>query len=366
MTATRSFIRPNILDLTPYRPGKPIEEVQREYGIQDVVKMASNENPLGPSPKAVAAMEEAVRQVGLYPDGNCFYLKEDLARYWKVSAEEIILGNGSDEIIHYLGVAFMNPGEEVILADPTFVRYESAAILNNCACIKVPLKNHTYDLAAMADRITDRTKMIFIANPNNPTGTMVTRQEVDALMNRVPEGVLTVFDEAYYEYVESPAYPDTLNLVREGRDVIVLRTFSKIYALAGLRIGYGIARPEIIHYLNQVREPFNVSLVAQAAARASLRDPGQVARSRKANAEGKRFLCQGFEAIGLEYAPSEANFIWVNTGKDSREVFEALIHRGVIVRTGDIFGWPTYIRVTMGTPDENRRFIEALRSVLGQ
>jgi len=218
----------------------------------------------------------------------------------------------------------------------------------------------------MADRINERTKIIFIANPNNPTGTIVTQAEVDAFMKRVPEGVLVVFDEAYFEYVESPDYPDTLSLVREGRDVVVLRTFSKIYALAGLRIGYGIARPEIIRYLNQVREPFNVNSVAQAGARASLRDPEQVTRSRKVNSEGKRYFCRHFDAMGLTYAPSEANFVFVDVERDSREIFEALIHRGVIVRTGDIFGMPTFIRVTMGTPRENERFIEALRSILGK
>lgn len=358
------LVTENIRKLKPYSPGKPIEEVEREFGITDIIKMASNENPLGPSPKAMKAMSEALKKVALYPDGSCFYLKKALANHWGVSEDELIVGNGSDELIHYIGITFLSPGDEVVQADPAFVRYESAAVLNDCGCIMVPLKDFTHDLEAMADKITDRTRLVFVANPNNPTGTAVTQKDVERFMARLPERVIAVFDEAYYEYVESTEYPDMVDYIREGANVIVLRTFSKIYALAGLRVGYGIARPEIIQCLNQVREPFNVNSIAQAGALASLGDPEQVERSRRVNSDGKKYLYREFEAMGLPYVPTEANFIFVDIKTNCRPVFNEMLKRGVIVRTGDIFGLPTFIRVTIGTEAENKRFIQTLREAL--
>ena len=362
--AMSDLMKENIARLKPYVPGKPIEEVEREFGITNIVKLASNENPLGPSPKALEAMKKALEKVALYPDGSCFLLKKALACHWGVSEDEVILTNGSDELIHYTGVTFLSPGDQVIQADPSFVRYESAAVLNECDCVMVPLRDFTHDLEAMADRITDKTKLVFIANPNNPTGTSVTQRDVERFMSRLPERVIAVFDEAYYEYVESPDYPDMIDYVREGANVLIMRTFSKIYGLAGLRIGYGIARPEIIQCLNQVREPFNVNSIAQAGALASLGDPEQVVRSKRVNSEGKKYLYREFEAMGLPYAPSDANFVWVDIKTDCKRAFVEMLRRGVIVRTGDIFGYPTYIRVTTGTEAENRRFIETLREVL--
>ncbi|HIE53435.1 MAG TPA: histidinol-phosphate transaminase [Armatimonadetes bacterium] len=359
-----SLVKEHILDLKPYVPGKPIEEVKRELGLTEVLKLASNENALGPSPKAVQALQEAAATVGLYPDGSCSALKQALAAHWNLEPEQIIIGNGSDELIQFIGLTFLAPGDEVIQADPSFVRYEAAAILNQAKCLKVPLRNFTSDLEAMAARLTPRTKLIFVANPNNPTGTMNTRDEVERLLDRVPDHVLVVLDEAYYEYVDDPDYPDSLQYVREGRNVIVLRTFSKIYALAGLRVGYGLARPDLIGYLNQVREPFNVNSLAQVAALASLQDPEQVERARRMNREGKEQLYRAFTELGLPYVPSQANFVLVDVKRDSRQVFAALLRRGVIVRTGDIFGLPTHLRVTVGKPEENERFIAALREVL--
>ena len=363
--ASDELVQPNILKLTPYVPGKPIEEVERELGITDIIKMASNENPLGPSPKAVEAMKKALENVALYPDGSCYALRQELAKHWSVAPENLIFGNGSDEIIHYIGVTFLAPGDEVIQADPTFVRYEAAGVLNNCTVHNVPCKNLTHDLTAIEKQINERTKLIFIANPNNPTGTIVLQKDVDRLMEGVPERCIVVFDEAYYEYVEHPDFPRTIPLVKEGWNVIVLRTFSKIYALAGLRIGYGIARPLIIKYLEQVREPFNVNSIAQAGAIASLRDPEQVPRARKANSEGRRYLCAEFDRLGLPYPPSEANFILVDVKRDCLPVFNELLKRGVITRTGDIFGLPTCLRVTIGTMEQNWRFIAALEGILG-
>lgn len=361
---TDDLVQPNILKLTPYVPGKPIEEVERELGITDIIKMASNENPLGPSPMAVKAMAEALQNVGLYPDGSCFSLRRAVAEHWGVRPEQLIFGNGSDELIHYIGVTFLTPEDEVIQADPTFVRYEAAGILNNCKVHKVPCRDLTHDLDAMGDRINERTKIIFIANPNNPTGTIVLQKDVDRLMARVPERCIVVFDEAYYEYVEHPEYPQTIPLVEEGRNVIVLRTFSKIYAMAGLRLGYGIARPRIIEYLEQVREPFNVNSIAQVGAIASLKDPNQVPNARRVNSEGRAYLCGEFDRMGLPYTPSQANFVFVDVKRDCVPVFKELLKRGVITRTGDIFDLPTWLRVTIGTMDQNRRFIAALEEVL--
>jgi len=354
----------NITRLIPYCPGKPIEEVKRELGLTEVVKLASNENALGPSPRALEAMREAISRVHHYPDGSCHDLRAAVAAHLGVPDDHLIFGNGSDDIIHLLGVTFLRPGDEVIQADVTFTRYEAAAILNEAHCHRVPVRDWTHDLEAMADRLNERTRLVFIANPNNPTGTMVTAAQVRAFLRRVPERALVVFDEAYYEYVDRDDYPQTLEYVREGRNVIVLRTFSKIYGLAGLRIGYGIARPEIVSFLDQVREPFNTNLVAQAAGAAALDDAEHVRRTREMNAAGRKRFYEAFDALGLSYAPTEANFVWVDVGRDSRAVFQALLQRGVIVRTGDIFGAETCLRVTIGTAHENEKFLGALKEAL--
>jgi histidinol-phosphate aminotransferase len=354
----------NVTRLVPYRPGKPIEEVKRELGLSHVIKLASNENALGPAPRAAAAMQEAAARVHLYPDGACYELRQAVAAHLGVPGDHLIFGNGSDDIIHLLGVTFLAPGDEAIQADPSFVRYEAAAILNRAPCHLVPLRDWTHDLQAMADRINERTRLIFIANPNNPTGTIVKAVEVSRFMREVPDRALVVFDEAYFEYVEAADYPDSLRYVREGENVIVLRTFSKAYGLAGLRVGYGVARPEIIGPLERVREPFNVNLVAQAAAAAALGDTEHVRRSQAMNREGRERFYRAFDELGLKYAPTEANFVWVDVGRDSVEVFNALLRRGVIVRTGDIFGAETHLRVTIGTAGENEAFLSALKDVL--
>jgi histidinol-phosphate aminotransferase len=354
----------NIPRLKPYVPGKPIEEVQREYGLTDIIKLASNENPLGPSPLAVEAIREAATGVGLYPDASCYELTRELAAHWGVAPENLILGNGSDEILQFIGLAFVRPGDEVLTARPSFVRYEAAAVLNNGVLVETELRGFRFDLGAMAARLSERTRLVFIANPNNPTGTMVTRSELEWFLDRVPDHTVVVMDEAYFEYADAPDYPDSWAYARQGRNVIVLRTFSKIYGLAGLRVGYGMARPELIRLLHQVREPFNVNSVAQAAARASLKDPEQVERSRRVNREGKATLEAAFDALGLPYAPTQANFVLVDVKQDCRAVYEGLLRRGVIVRTGDIFGLPTHLRVTIGTKAENERFLRELRAVL--
>jgi histidinol-phosphate aminotransferase len=360
----RGLVNEHILKLKPYVPGKPIDEVKREFGIKDVVKLASNENPVGPSPKALKAMKKVLGDVALYPDGGCFTLTQALAAKYGVEENCIICGNGSDELIHYIGITFLSSTDEVISSDVTFSRYESAAVLNNCEYKSAPSCRHTFSLDEIAARINSNTRLIIIANPNNPTGTIVTKDEVDRFMAKVPERVIVVFDEAYYEYVESPDYPDTREYVRQGRNVIILRTFSKIYGLAGLRVGYGIARPEIIAGLHQVREPFNVNSLAQVAAVAALDDTAHVEKSRSVNALGRDYLYAQFDSMDLPYAPTQANFIWVDIKQDCRPVFTEMLKRGVIIRTGDIFGCPTFIRVTIGTMSENERFIKTLKEVL--
>ena len=361
-----SLLRACVSRLTPYFPGKPIEEVKRELGLEDVIKMASNENVLGPSPRAIEAIRNMAPQVFYYPEGSAPELRMALAEKWGVTPDQIIVGNGSDELLMYIALALLNPGDRVIHAEPTFSEYRYVATVCDAEVVAVPTRELRHDLVAMKQAVTDRTKLIFIANPNNPTGTIVTKQEMEAFWEGLPEHVVVVLDEAYYEYAESPAYPDGLEYVRQGRNVIVLRTFSKVYALAGLRIGYGISSEETIGYLNKLRQPFNVNSVAQAAALASLQDPEQVRRAQELNAAGKRYLYQEFERLGLRYAPTQANFIFVDCGRDSRQVFEALLKKGVIVRTGDIFGYPTFIRVTIGTPEMNERFIRELEAALAE
>lgn len=350
--------------LRPYVPGKPIEEVEREHGLSNIIKLASNENPLGPSPRAMAAIREAAASVALYPDASCFALTNALARHLGVSADTVVVGNGSDEIIHYLGLAFLRPGDEVLTGDPSFVRYEAAAVLNQAEYVPVPLREHRFDLEAMAERLGPRTRMVYIANPNNPTGTVVSRDEAERFLDRCPEQTLVVMDEAYYEYVDDPDYPPCLQYIEEGRNVVVLRTFSKIYALAGLRVGYGVARREIVHALHQVREPFNVNSLAQVAALASLEDPDQVPRSRRANAEGRDFLYAAFRRLGLPYVETQANFVLVDVGTSSLPIYEALLRRGVIVRAGEKLGLPTFLRVTIGAMPDNERFIAELEALV--
>ena len=358
--------KPSIDTIQPYQGGKPIEEVRRELGITDIIKLASNENPLGPSPLAMQAISESVTQVHLYPDGNAYYLKEDLAASLGISAEHLILGNGSNDVLQLVAEAYVAPGDEVIYAAGAFVVYSLVTKLCSATAGVVPMVEHTHDLSAMAAAITDKTKVIFVANPNNPTGTMVTADETAAFMERVPDDVLVVFDEAYYEYVDRSDYPRTLPYVLEGRNFIITRTFSKIYGLAGLRIGYGIAPPPLVETLNRVRQPFNCSLVGQAAAQAALKDTAHVTKSREQNAIGKAFLYDAFDNIGLRYVESEGNFIMLHLEQSGTDVTDALLKEGVIVRPIGGYGYPNAVRVTIGTQQENEKFITALGVVSGR
>ncbi len=349
--------------IKPYVPGKPIEEVQEELGITDIIKLASNENPLGPSTKAQQALVDFVKQAHIYPDGSCSVLKRRLAKHWGISPEQLIIGNGSDEILKFIAEAFLQPGDEVVVAEPTFSEYHFVSQLMGAKLCRVPCVDFTHDLAAMAEAINDKTKIVFVCNPNNPTGTAVGHTSLLEFVEQIPDTVLIVIDEAYYEYVQRQDFPDVLPWLKERQNVLVTRTFSKAHGLAALRIGYGIGHPDLIAILEKTREPFNVNAAAQAAAIASLADPDHIDASVKVNEQGKAYLYQEFTAMGLQYVPTETNFVLVDVDREAPNVFEDLLQMGVIIRPAHVFGLPTFIRVTVGTADENERFIQALKEV---
>jgi len=358
-------INPKILKITPYQPGRPIEEVKRQLGLKEVIKLASNENPLGPSPKAVKAIKNALGKINRYPEGGCFYLRQALSKKLKISPDNLIFGNGSDELIDIIIKTFCREGEEILTSEVTFLEYKIIAQQNGRLVRTVPLKDFKYDLSALKENIGLRTRVIFIANPNNPTGSYVHKKEVEDFILSLPENILVVFDEAYFEFVDRKDFPCALDYLKEGKNVIILRTFSKIYGLAGLRIGYGIARKEFIQYLERCRQPFNVNLLAQEAAQAALSDTAFVKKSKKIAREGKEYLYQSLEKMGIEYIPSAANFILLNLGQDGLEVFKKLLKQGVIIRDMCQYNLKDFIRVTVGTEKENKKFITALKKILG-
>lgn len=350
----------NIRSISPYIPGKPIEELERELGISNSIKLASNENPLGPSPKAIAAVKKAVEGLNRYPDGSGFYLSQALSKKYGVDPGQVILGNGSNELIELVVRAFVQPGDETISADPSFMVYAMITQAAGGANSIVPCKDMRHDLDATAERITPKTRVVFIANPNNPTGTMNTQSEMDRFMDRVPDHVIVAMDEAYFEYVTHADYPESLDYVKAGRNVLVLRTFSKIYGLAGLRIGYGITTPEVAELMNKVRQPFNTNTLAQVGALAALADRKHVEKSVAINNEGKRLLYQTFQRLGISYLPTEANFILFETRLDGKEFYEKLLKQGVIIR----FMGGNRLRVTIGMPEENARFVGELEKIV--
>lgn len=357
--------RENIVKLKPYLPGKPIEEVKRELGIKgSIIKLASNENPLGPSPRAIKALNHLVNTLNLYPDDNCYYLIQALVNKLKIKPDELILGNGSVEILDLITKAFVNPGDEVVMAEYSFIMYPIVTTIANGKRKAVPLKDFKHDLKAMAEAITNQTKVVFIANPNNPTGTMNTAEEVEYFMSHIPDNVLVVFDEAYREYITRSDFPDSFRYLKEGRNVIILRTFSKIYGLAGLRLGYGIGNPGIIEALRKVRLPFNINSAAQAAGIAALDDESHIKRSIKVNEEGKGFLYDNFKKIGLPYIPTEANFIFTQPPMDGALFSKELMKRGVIVRYLAEQDTYTGVRITIGTKPQNQKLIKAIKEVL--
>lgn len=351
-----------VCDVPVYEPGRPIEEVARELGLnpKTIIKLASNENSLGPSPKAVVAMRKALATAHLYPDGGGFYLRQALAKKLGVEIDNIILGTGSNEIIEFLYHAFVGPGDDVVAGDRAFVIYSIMAKMFQARCIEVPFSGHTHDLKAMLAAITPRTKLVFVANPNNPTGTRVTNAELDEFIYRLPAHVIAVLDEAYIEFLDDA--PPSIGYAME-RNVVVLRTFSKIVGLAGLRIGYGVAQKECIALLQRVRQPFNVNAVAQAGALAALGDAAHIRKTKALTRRGLAYLEKEFKRLKLEYVPSSANFVLVNVG-DGDEIFRGLQRRGVIVRPMRGYKMPAWVRVTVGLPSENKRFVSALQAEL--
>ena len=354
-----------IRTLAPYAPGKPIEELERELGIRDSIKLASNENPLGPSPKALAAIAAALPDLHRYPDGSAFHLKRRLAERLGVAPETLVVGNGSNEMIELLVRTFLRPGDEAVMADQAFVVYRLVVQAAGGASRIVPLRDFTHDLEAIAAAIGPQTRLVFLANPNNPTGTIFRRPAWERFLRRVPREVVVVADDAYAEYADDPEYPDTVHERGDGAaTVVTLRTFSKLYGLAGLRIGYAVAPPAVADVLERVRQPFNVNALALVGALAALDDHDHVARTLAANRAGMAELVRAFEALGLAHVPSAANFVLVRVG-DGARVYDALLRRGVIVRPMGGYGFPEHVRVTVGTAAENERLVAALRAVLG-
>jgi histidinol-phosphate aminotransferase len=357
-----SLVLPSVETLVPYEGGKPIEELARELGVTEAIKLASNENPLGPSPKALAAVRERAADIHLYPDGSAYRLREAIAAHHGVSMDEVIQGNGSNELLDLVVRTFATPKHHIVFGEPAFVVYRIASLSAGIPFTAVPLREHRHDLEAMAAAVQPNTRVLFVANPNNPTGTHVGRRAVERLLREVPPEVVVVMDEAYIEYADAPDFPDSLELRSLRERLIVTRTFSKIYGLAGLRIGYAIGPSVLIDYMNRVRAPFNVSVVGQAAAIAALSDRDHVERSAAHNRRERERVSAELTALGLTVAPSQANFVLVDVGRPARPVYDALLRRGVIVRP---FGnLPTSLRITIGTESENTRLITSLREVL--
>lgn len=354
-----------IRSLTPYKPGRPIEEVERELGIAGSIKIASNENPLGPSPKAVAAMAAALSGIHRYPDGGAVMLTEKLAGKLGVNPRQIILGNGSNEILELVCRMLAGPGDEVLFSADAFLVYPLVTISVGATPVKAPPKGFEHDLDAIRERLSPRTRLVFLANPNNPTGTIFRRHEWEKFLAAVPEDVAVVLDEAYFEFVDDEQYPDGLQYLDQHPGLVVTRTFSKIHGLAGLRLGYGVSSTELVDGMSRLRQPFNVNLLAQVAASAALDDDGHVIASKQLVRESKQRWGAAFARMRLEAVPTHGNFVLVRTGAGSA-VTEALLRRGVIVRPMDAYGFPDHIRITFGTLAEDERAIAALEGVLGE
>jgi histidinol-phosphate aminotransferase len=364
-----SFFKPAVRDIVPYEPGKPVEEVQRELGLERVVKLASNEGPFGPLPEALDALAEAAPELNRYPDGGAYRLRAALAERHDVRFEEVALGAGADGVVDCLAQVSLDPGDEIVCGWPSFPSYVIGARKLGAEARTIPLKGGRYDLEAMLDAVTPRTKIVYVCHPNNPTGTMNTRAELDDYFERIPDHILTVLDQAYFEYVEEPEYPDGIEeYAKRGLRVVVLRTFSKIFGLAGLRVGYGVAPAGVVTAIGKVRRAFDITSPAQVAALASLHAPGaagEVERRKRVNAEGRPAVEEALREHGLEpVTPPVANFVFAEVGDDSRPLFEQLLREGVIVRPTTGFGAPGGSRVTVGTPEENEFFRSALGRVL--
>jgi len=359
----KDLVRKNILSVSPYVAGKPIDETKRELRLKEVIKLASNENPIGPSPKAVEAIRKVLSDLNRYPDSQSFYLKRKLAKTLNVNPESLVLGNGSDELIDIIIKTFVEDDENIVTADTTFLEYGIIATVNNRKITRVPLRYFKYDLESIRKRIDKKTKLIFIANPNNPTGTYVTRYELNEFIRELPDNILLVLDEAYDLFIDVNDFPGDKEMLK-NKNIIILKTFSKAYGLAGLRLGYAIANPELASFMERTRQPFNVNLLAQAGALAALDDRKFLSKAKEVVLEGKRYFYDNFKKMGISYVPSVANFVLIDVEQDGFEFFKKMLKFGVIVRDMKQYGLKNFIRVTIGTKNENERFIRVLSKIL--
>ncbi len=364
MTDFFRLAQPGITELLPYQPGKPVEELERELGISDIVKLASNENPLGPSRKVTEGIAAELAELARYPDGSAYRLKNKLHEKLGIDPSRVTVGNGSNDVLELVARVFLGPGLESIVSEHSFVVYPLATKSLGADLTVIPARNFGQDLEATAEAISDKTRVVFIANPNNPTGTWIDRSTLTRFLDQVPAETLVVLDEAYAEYVQEPDYPNGLELIEQYDNLIVTRTFSKAYGLAGLRIGYSVSHPDIADLMNRVRQPFNVNLMSLAAALIALDDEDYLRKSVQVNTEGMKQLIDACGQMGLDYIASVGNFLTIDFGRDAMPIYNALLHEGVIVRPIGVYGMPNHLRVTVGLPEENARFIDALQKVL--
>lgn len=363
----KSLFKNEVSLIRPYVPGKPIEELETELGIKEIEKLASNENPLGPSPKAVEAIKKEAENVHIYPDADAMKLKEELSKKYDLTPDNIVTGNGGEQIIKIIAETLINPGDEAIMATTTFGKYESEVCFMGGVSIKLELKDYKHDFEGFIKNITDKTKIIFVCNPNNPTGNIMTKNEINYLVENIPRDIVIVFDEAYYDYaVKNPDYPETLNILKERPNTIILRTFSKISGIAALRVGFALTSKEIAGEMNKVKGTFNVNRLAQAAAIAALEDMEHIENTVKLNYESIEIMEKYFEKNNFEYIKSNANFVFVNVSIDSKVVFQKLLEKGIIIRPGYLWNYNTWIRVSTGTVDQTNKFINKLQEVLDE
>lgn len=355
----KKLIRDSVFKIEQYQPGKSAEVLEKELPIkEEICKLASNENPLGPSPLAVTAIRKSLEEAYLYPDNCCHYLKERLAKHLRVEPENLRIGNGSSELILLLGLAFLDPEDTLVMSQSSFIFAKIVTQIMGCPRIEIPLKAYHHDLDAILRSITPSTKIVYLDNPMNPIGSMTAHKDLSKFLERVPEGIAVVLDEAYHDYVNDGDYPKSLLFVEEKRNVIVLRTFSKMYGLAGLRVGYGVAKKEFIHALDMVCPPFSVNRLGQIGAAAALEDNDHVRKTKDINEKGKRYFYRHFEELGIFYIPSETNFVTIDLKTDAQSIANGLQKQGIIVRPLSMYGLPTFLRITIGTPEQNERFMD--------
>lgn len=364
---SKNLFRNELSKLQPYVPGKPIEEVQKEYGLTDVVKLASNENQLGPSPKAVEAIKNELKNLNVYPDAGAMELRQELAKKYGLDWENVVVGNGGEQVLQIIAQTFINPGDEAIMAKTTFGIYANSVAHMGGIPIKLPLKDYKHDFEAFVENINDKTKLIYVCNPNNPIPNIMTKDEIDYLVENVPEDIVIVFDEAYYDFARvNPDYPETLNILNKRPNTVILRTFSKVTGIAAVRVGFALTSKEIATEMSKVKGVFNVNRLAQVAALGALKDQEHIEKTVELNYKSLEMMEEFFDSIGLEYVKSNANFTWVNIETHSKEAFEELMKRGVIIRPGYLWGWDNWLRVSTGTVEQTEKFIAELKTVLNK